>query len=86
METISKPILQNIQEDGKVMFLGNGNTQNITKDGLEHLNQSSSLNQNTMNQTNQNSSVKRPGIQKPVVERAPRSLFLFTSNNKFRKL
>ena len=68
------------------MFLGNGNTQNITKDGLEHLNQSSSLNQNTMNQTNQNSSVKRPGIQKPVVERAPRSLFLFTSNNKFRKL
>ena len=86
METISKPILQNIQEDGKVMFLGNGNTQNITKDGLEHLNQSSSLNQNTMNQTNQNSSVKRPGIQKPVVERSPRSLFLFTSNNRFRKL
>ena len=86
METISKPILQSIQEDGKVMFLGNGNTQNITKDGLEHLNQSSLLNQSTINQTNQNSSVKRPGIQKPVVERSPRSLFLFSSNNKFRKL
>ena len=86
METISKPILQNIQEDGKVMFLGNGNTQNITKDGLEHINQPSSLNQNTMNQANPSSSVKRPGIQKQVVERAPRSLFLFTTNSKFRKL
>ena len=86
MEKVSKPIIQNIQEDGKVMFLGNGNIQNITKDGLEHLNQTPSLNQNTINQTNQNSSVKRPGIQKPVVERSPRSLFLFSSNNKFRKL
>ena len=86
METISKPIIQNIQEDGKVMILGNGNTQSITKDGLEQTNQLSSPNQNTMNQANPSSSVKRPGIQKPVVERSPRSLFLFTSNNRFRKL
>ena len=42
-------------------------------------------NSTTMAQLNQNSSVKRPGIQKPVVERAPRSLFLFTLDNKFRK-
>ena len=86
METISEPIIQNIREDGKSIIWGNGNTQNITKDGLEHLNQSSSVNQNMTHPTNQSSSVKRPGIQKPVVERAPRSLFLFTSNNKFRKL
>ena len=86
MDTMPNSIIENCQEDGKIIFLGNRNNQNITKDGLEHLNQSSSPNQNTMNQANPSSSVKRPGIQKPVVERAPRSLFLFTSNNKFRKL
>ena len=86
METIPQSNLQNSLKDGSHVILGNGNTQNIIKDGLEHVNQSSSLNQNTLNQANQNSAVKRPGVQKPVVERAPRSLFLFTSKNKFRKL
>ena len=42
-------------------------------------------NSTTMTQLNQNSSVKRPGVQKSVAERAPRSLFLFTLDNKFRK-
>lgn len=42
-------------------------------------------NSNIITKLNQNSSVKRPGIQKPVVERAPRSLFMFTLDNKFRK-
>ena len=40
-----------------------------------------------MNQPNQNAAAKpRAGPpQKPVIERAPRSLFLFTLDSKFRK-
>ena len=40
-----------------------------------------------ISQTNQNAAAKpRPGPpQKPVIERIPRSLFLFTLDNKFRK-
>ena len=56
--------------------------------GKVDLNPSNQLpvpNSNVMGQSNQNASVKRPAVQEPAVDRAPRSLFMFTLNSKFRK-
>ena len=56
--------------------------------GKVDLNPSNQLpvpNSNSMGQSNQNASVKRPAVQEPAVDRAPRSLFMFTLNSKFRK-
>ena len=56
--------------------------------GIVDLNPSNQLpvpNSNVMGQSNQNASVKRPAVQEPAVDRAPRSLFMFTLNSKFRK-
>ena len=56
--------------------------------GIVDLNPSNQIplpNSNVMGQSNQNASVKRPAVQEPAVDRAPRSLFMFTLNSKFRK-
>ncbi len=61
---------------------------NILNTGREVVNQqnpSAVPNSNIINQLNPNPTMKRPTLQKPVIERAPRSLFLFTVDNKFRK-
>jgi hypothetical protein len=63
--------------------LGNIPTQG--NDLVGQQNSSALKNPTIINQLNQNQAVKRPGIQKPVVERAPRSLFLFKADNKLRK-
>ena len=52
---------------------------------LGQQNQDSVTNSSIITKLNQTSSVNRHGVQKPLVERAPRSLFLFTLDNKFRK-
>ena len=91
MDSIPRMNIEHLEENDKMIPSGNGTDPDPPRDGLEKLNQisgdiqHSAPNQNILNKINQSSSVKRPGIQKPVVERAPRSLFLFTTNNKFRK-
>ena len=85
MDGIPSINVVNFEENGKNNNLDNGNNAGIPRDVLDRLNQASGPNQNMINQMNQSTSVKRPGIQKPVVERAPRSLFLFTLDSKFRK-
>ena len=62
-----------------------GNFKNSGRHVVSQQNPSNIQNSNIINQINQSPAVKRHGIQKPVVERAPRSLFLFTVDNKFRK-
>ena len=48
-------------------------------------NQTPAPNANIINQLNPSSSVKRHVVQKHVVESAPRSLFIFKLDGKFRK-
>ena len=63
------------------------NEENLNGEKVD-LNPSNHLpvpNANVMGQTNQNASAKRPAVQEPAVDRAPRSLFMFTLNSKFRK-
>ena len=63
------------------------NEENLNGEKVD-LNPSNHLpvpNTNVMGQTNQNASAKRPAVQEPAVDRAPRSLFMFTLNSKFRK-
>ena len=62
-----------------------GNIPNSGRDLVIQQNPSAVQNPPIINQLNQSQALKRPGIQKPVVERAPRSLFLFRVDNKFRK-
>ena len=63
----------------------NEENSNGEKVDLKPSNQLPVPNSNAMGQTNQNASAKRPPVQEPAVDRAPRSLFMFTLNSKFRK-
>ena len=85
MDGIPSINVVNFEENGKNNHFDNGNNAGIPRDVLDRLNQASGPNQSIINQMNQSTSVKRPGIQKPAVERAQRSLFLFTLDSKFRK-
>ena len=68
--------------ESDVTFEENSNGEKVD---LKPSNQLPVPNSNVMGQTNQNASAKRPAVQEPAVDRAPRSLFMFTLNSKFRK-
>ena len=63
----------------------NEENSNGGKVDLNPANQLPVPNSNAMGQSNQSAPAKRPGVQEPAVDRAPRSLFMFTLNSKFRK-
>ena len=85
MDTFSDPNCQSML--GQIGDLSTAKTikQTPGEEVFGPQNQTPLPNANTTNQLTPSSTVKRHVVQKPVVERAPRSLFIFKLDGKFRK-